>query len=208
MNTEQVVISGARQDRRPPAIAHSPVRLLALLAASIFTVEAFVMQLLNQRPATMHGWPVALLDGGLLIFLLFPALHFFAFRPLVERIREQERAEQLLRQSRDELEKRVEERTAKLAQANQVLEAEITERKRVELERVRLIGELQQTLAEVKQLSGLLPICAGCKKIRDDHGYWKQIESYIAAHSQATFTHGLCPECGRKYFPGLELPAS
>lgn len=70
--------------------------------------------------------------------------------------------------------------------------------------RVRLeqqAGELRAALAKMKTLGGLLPICAGCKKIRDDQGYWNQIENYIRDHSDAVFSHGLCPECGKKYFP-------
>jgi PAS domain S-box-containing protein len=84
---------------------------------------------------------------------------------------------------------------------------DITERKQAEAERVQLIRELQAALANVKSLSGLLPICSGCKKIRDDTGYWNQVESYIQRHSEATFTHGLCPECIKKYYPDLEEPA-
>jgi hypothetical protein len=68
-------------------------------------------------------------------------------------------------------------------------------------ERTRLIQELQEALGEIKQLSGLLPICASCKKIRDDKGYWNQIESYISKHSEAKFTHGICPECAKKLYP-------
>lgn len=68
-------------------------------------------------------------------------------------------------------------------------------------EKAKLIGELQEALQKVKTLSGLLPICASCKKIRDDKGYWSQIEGYIQTHSEATFTHGLCPECMKIYFP-------
>jgi K+-sensing histidine kinase KdpD len=68
-------------------------------------------------------------------------------------------------------------------------------------ERARLIKELQEALGEVKQLSGLLPICASCKKIRDDQGYWNQIEFYISKHSEAKFTHGVCPECTKKLYP-------
>lgn len=60
---------------------------------------------------------------------------------------------------------------------------------------------LQRALAEVKQLSGFLPICASCKKIRDDKGYWNQIESYISQHSEAEFSHGICPECAKKLYP-------
>jgi hypothetical protein len=68
-------------------------------------------------------------------------------------------------------------------------------------ERTRLVAELQKALSEVKQLSGFLPICASCKRIRDDRGYWNQIESYISSHSEAQFSHGICPECVRKLYP-------
>jgi CheY-like chemotaxis protein len=80
---------------------------------------------------------------------------------------------------------------------------DVTGRKRMEAERDRLIVELQQALTNVKSLSGLLPICASCKKIRDDQGYWSQVERYVQDHSQATFTHGMCPDCAKIYFPGL-----
>jgi hypothetical protein len=66
-----------------------------------------------------------------------------------------------------------------------------------------LIHDLQDALANVKSLSGLLPICASCKKIRDDKGYWSQVESYIQSHSDATFTHGICPDCIKKFYPDL-----
>lgn len=61
----------------------------------------------------------------------------------------------------------------------------------------------EAALATVKTLTGLLPICAGCKQIRDDQGYWNKVESYIAKHTDAQFTHSLCPDCTRKYFPDL-----
>lgn len=64
-------------------------------------------------------------------------------------------------------------------------------------------AELVVALAKVKSLHGLLPICAGCKKIRDDQGYWSQVEVYVEQHSSATFTHGVCPHCVKKYFPDL-----
>ena len=75
------------------------------------------------------------------------------------------------------------------------------QRKQEETEREQLIKALQKALAEVKTLSGLLPICSGCKKIRDDHGYWNRIETFISEHSDAEFSHGICPECAQKYFP-------
>ena len=64
----------------------------------------------------------------------------------------------------------------------------------------RLLAELQAASEQVRHLSGLIPICAGCKKIRDDRGFWQQVEEYISNHSDAVFTHGLCPDCIRKYF--------
>lgn len=78
---------------------------------------------------------------------------------------------------------------------------DITERKRAEEEREKLIHEIQEALGRVKQLSGLLPICSSCKKVRDDKGYWKQIEAYIRDHSDAEFTHSICPECMKKLYP-------
>lgn len=70
----------------------------------------------------------------------------------------------------------------------------------MEQEREKLIVELQNALDNIKTLSGLLPICAGCKKIRDDKGYWAQVEEYVMAHTDAKFSHGLCPDCVPKYF--------
>jgi hypothetical protein len=71
---------------------------------------------------------------------------------------------------------------------------------RAEEEREKLIHELQDALANVKTLRGLLPICSYCKKIRDDKGYWNRLESYIRDHSGAEFTHGICPECLKKLY--------
>ena len=81
---------------------------------------------------------------------------------------------------------------------------DISERVRLEKERGRLIDDLTKALAEVKTLSGLLPICSHCKSIRDDDGYWRTLESYIASHSQADFSHGICPDCVKKYYPQVE----
>ena len=68
-------------------------------------------------------------------------------------------------------------------------------------ERDRLLRELQESATKVKTLSGLLPICASCKKIRDDAGYWKQLETYITEHSGVLFSHGFCPSCVRTLYP-------
>ncbi len=77
---------------------------------------------------------------------------------------------------------------------------DITAAKRMEQERERLIQELQEALAKVRTLSGLLPICASCKNIRDDKGYWNQIETYISNHAEVAFSHSLCPECAKKLY--------
>lgn len=78
---------------------------------------------------------------------------------------------------------------------------DISERKRAAAERERLIAELEDALAKVKLLSGLLPTCAACKKIRDRDGQWQPMEAYIRQHSEAQFTHTLCPDCGEKLYP-------
>ncbi|MBU0613739.1 PAS domain S-box protein [Patescibacteria group bacterium] len=80
---------------------------------------------------------------------------------------------------------------------------DITERRQAEEEKEKLISELQKSLNEVKTLSGLLPICSWCKKIRDDKGYWSQVENYIGKHSEIAFSHGVCPDCMKKHYPEL-----
>jgi PAS domain S-box-containing protein len=70
-------------------------------------------------------------------------------------------------------------------------------------ERERMIGELHNAQAKAKQLSGLLPICASCKKIRNDEGYWQDVAVYIREHSEADFSHGICPDCMQKLYPNL-----
>ncbi len=82
--------------------------------------------------------------------------------------------------------------------------SDMSERKQSEEEREKLFLELRDALANVKTLSGLVPICASCKKIRDDKGYWEQVESYIMKHSDAVFSHGFCPECAKKYMDDLK----
>lgn len=78
---------------------------------------------------------------------------------------------------------------------------DITEHRRADREREELIFQLQDALTNVKTLKGLLPICANCKRIRDDQGYWRTVETYVRDHTEAEFTHGLCPDCARKLYP-------
>jgi hypothetical protein len=81
----------------------------------------------------------------------------------------------------------------------------ITDRRLAQKQRDKLISDLQKALAEIKTLRGFLPICSHCKKIRDDKGYWNQIESYIQKHSETKFSHGICPECAKKYYSDMDL---
>jgi PAS domain S-box-containing protein len=82
---------------------------------------------------------------------------------------------------------------------------DITKRKKAEEEKEKLIGELQTALSEVKTLRGILPLCSFCKKIRDDKGYWEQVDIYIHKHSQADISHGICPACAKEHYPDLDI---
>lgn len=99
---------------------------------------------------------------------------------------------------------RLEQQAADLRQINEQLESELSERNRAEQALRETNVELAAALANVKSLSGLLPICSACKGIRDDKGYWTQVETYISENSEATFTHGLCPDCISRLYPSLE----
>ena len=129
--------------------------------------------------------------GGLSFLIYFIILFGFWFimKPLAGRI--------LLHT--DELEKRIQQKT-------EILEKEIADHKKTEKEKETVIAELREAMLKIKTLSGMLPICSHCKKIRDDKGYWSQIESYISDRSEAEFSHGICPECAKKLYPDFKLP--
>ncbi|MDZ4165774.1 MAG: hypothetical protein U1C55_11670 [Smithellaceae bacterium] len=74
------------------------------------------------------------------------------------------------------------------------------------IERQKFRNELKDALARIKTLRGMIPICSGCKKIRDDQGYWEAVEVYVMEHSEAEFSHGLCPECVQRLYPEFCLP--
>jgi PAS domain-containing protein len=95
-------------------------------------------------------------------------------------------------------------RMPELAARSILVIRDITERKGMEEEREHLILELQDALAKVKTLSGLLPICANCKRIRDDQGYWHSVEVYVREHSEASFSHGICPDCMKTLYPWFD----
>lgn len=84
-----------------------------------------------------------------------------------------------------------------------LLNQHIAQQRRDKAEKDTLIAELHTALDEVKTLRGIVPICATCKKIRDDNGYWHQVEVYVSAHSEALFSHGSCPECTEKLIQTL-----
>jgi PAS domain S-box-containing protein len=83
------------------------------------------------------------------------------------------------------------------------VDRDITHRRQIETARENLIKDLKDAFEKIKTLKGLLPICASCKKIRDDKGYWSRIEEYIGSHTDAEFTHGICPDCMNKLYPGM-----
>lgn len=78
---------------------------------------------------------------------------------------------------------------------------DITQRKKIEADRKKFIIKLQYALETIKVLKGIIPICASCKKIRDDKGYWNEIEQYIEENTDADFSHGICPECSIRLYP-------
>lgn len=125
---------------------------------------------------------------SLAIYIIILTAFWFLLKPLAGRI---------LMHAND-LEKKIQEKT-------EILEEEIVARKKTELEKENIIVELKEAILEIKTLSGMLPICANCKKIRDDKGYWNQIESYIREHSEAEFSHSLCPDCAKTLYPDLKL---
>ena len=125
---------------------------------------------------------------SLAIYLVILSVFWFLLKPLAGRIL----------MHTDELEKKVQEKTA-------VLHREIADRKKAELDKEEKIVELREAMLKIKTLGGMLPICSICKKIRDDQGYWNQIESYIREHSEAEFSHSICPECAKKLYPDLKL---
>lgn len=104
------------------------------------------------------------------------------------------------------LRRRLQERNKTIQKAHTKLKIEIHGHQRTQKEKDDLIVALQDALSKVKTMSGLLPICASCKKIRDDSGYWSQIEFYISEHSNAEFSHGICPDCEKRLYPDYHNP--
>lgn len=95
--------------------------------------------------------------------------------------------------------------TTRFYNLNRSLKEEISRRREIEMAREELVVSLQEAVKNLKTLSGLLPICSHCKKIRDDKGYWNQIEVYIRDHSEAEFSHSICQECAKKHYPDMDI---
>lgn len=95
-----------------------------------------------------------------------------------------------------------------LDRANQELNKEIEVRLKIQKTNEELIGSLEQSLEEINSLKGIIPICMHCKKIRDDQGYWNQLEQYISEHSDAQFSHGICPSCLQTHYPDYKIEPS
>ncbi|MBU4262512.1 MAG: cache domain-containing protein [Proteobacteria bacterium] len=94
----------------------------------------------------------------------------------------------------------------KAGEVTQMIEyiIDITDRKMAEEEQKRLIAQLQAALEDIKTLQGIVPICAFCKQIRDDSGYWNQLEKYVSEHSHAEFSHAICPKCMAERYPDVD----
>jgi PAS domain S-box-containing protein len=170
-------------------------------------VRAMVAQHLQKHVPYREEYRICCKDGTILFWAdsgtaVWDELgHAYKWIGVHTDITERKRAEEEARTARAELETRVASRTAELSHANELLRQEIGERRRAEQERETLIEELQDALVRIKTLKGLIPICASCKKIRTDKGFWQQIEEYIGDHSDAEFSHGLCPDCARTLYP-------
>ncbi len=168
------------------------------------TAQSVLQQVFSDRKARMGEGMLRIDNAMLWARMTFRSIRIMNERFVIVLIEDLTREKVQLRENevlRLELEERVQRRTRELSKTNEDLTREVAERKRVEEEREKVISQLQLALAHVKKLSGLLPICASCKKIRDDRGYWLQVEEYIHDHSEAQFSHGLCPECAKKLYP-------
>ena len=119
----------------------------------------------------------------------------------VRDITQRKAAEQQLVQAHAGLEQRVLDRTTELQQSNERLRTEIELRKTIKEKQEKVMDELSQALKDIKILRGLIPICASCKSVRDDSGFWQQIEGYLLENSEAMFSHGICPDCSEKLYP-------
>ncbi len=158
------------------------------------SISVPIQRYLNNQSSQTWTWCISL---SVLWLIGFAGLTTAA-KSLRFRIQERDIAESKLQKAHDELEQKVKDRTTKLLATNEKLSEEIVERKRFH-------KELQDSFEKVKVLQGLIPICSHCKKIRDDEGYWNQIDVYIQDNSEALFSHGICSDCIEKHYPDYDI---
>ncbi len=198
MRTQETLKVSEVRYRRLFETAQDGILLLEADTGSITDVNPFLMDMLGYTFQDLVGkrlWEIGLFDDIAESKAAFASLQssgYIRYEDLPLRTREGERREVEFVSNVYRI------NGEKVIQCNI---RDITDRKRVEKERERLIGELQQALAEIKTLRGIVPICASCKKIRDDEGYWQQVEVYVRDHTEAEFSHGICPECARTLYP-------
>jgi len=203
-----ITYQGVMAPRKVPFIIAS---FCAFAFGSMVALEGFgIIPSLKVNPHFDPSVAAQFINVSVVIGLLFIVAYISSFTASI------------LKKSRDQLRyqnKELEEKTIQLENSRHELneahngletmvvklQSEIAERKQAEQEREELISDLQKALGKVKKLSGLLPICSHCKKIRDDKGYWSQIEEYIQDHSAAEFSHSICQECAKKYFPEYDI---
>lgn len=148
--------------------------------------------------ATHESELQATIIRNVVMWFIGVALMLIGARVMVRIDADRLKAAEELENSFERAENMVVERTSELKRANENLRAEIEERIAIQQEREKLIEDLKNSIEEIKVLKGMIPICARCKKIRDDKGYWSQIEVYLEKHTDAEFTHGYCPDCVKK----------
>ena len=109
--------------------------------------------------------------------------------------------EKELQAYRNDLESLIQKRTDELLKTNEMLKTEVLERQAIDEDRKKLVDDLQEALDNIKTLKGLIPICSSCKNIRDDKGFWNEVEVYLGKHTDIEFSHSLCPDCMKKHYP-------
>jgi len=171
--------------------------------------ETGVIKSLNPAFETITGWQRSIWIGQEYFNLIHPDDIDAAFRDFRAAVNSKEPLRQQSRiHSKDGLYLDLETLTVPEIQDGKTVNLlgfgrDVTKRTQAEAEREELIHELQHALERVKTLRGLIPICASCKKIRDDKGYWHQVEEYIREHSDAEFSHGICKDCARELYPEM-----
>ncbi len=208
----ELVAADKRRERRQ--IAELTARLAAIVEGSsdaIFSRDmAGTILTWNRAAELMYGYTAAEAIGQHVAFIV-PPERMPELADILQKLQRGERIERMetVRRRKDGgmiavsmSISPVKDESGQVAGAS-IIARDITERLRLEEERVKLIADLQAALSRVKQLSGLLPICSSCKRIRDEKGHWQHVEVYVHAHSQADFTHGICPDCARSLYPEI-----